>query len=327
MKQIDGRKAVVINSGNVYSMYAKFAERHGYPDAVAPIYRSDKRERLNNGEIVTLLVNGPHDARTQGILWIVEKANGDRYVINESGLRIKDAPAYKTAELRAIIDNLTKVTECQTEAIANLARRVAEMERKCNPTPTIGAGKRFDAEVVEADVERKAYGDWVKVASGPVSRCKPSFVRVTRDEVVDRAKADVADLLRKIGEDSVGFNVNREERTVVAYAKRRRSVFAKNAGIARCAPGDVFNTHIGKAIAVRRALGLTVPDDYVNAPKPTEVRVGDVVAGRTGRTFSNGNKTVRVKEIRGNDVWFDIGTYLHESKIVVVDDSRDGVTE
>lgn len=30
-------------------------------------------------------------------------------------------------------------------------------------------------------------------------------------------------------------------------------------------------------MALRRALGLAVPDEYLNAPQPTEVRVGDVV--------------------------------------------------
>ena len=48
-------------------------------------------------------------------------------------------------------------------------------------------------------------------------------------------------------------------------------------GIAKAAPDDCFNVHIGKAIALHRALGLEVPDEYLNAPQPTEVRVGDAV--------------------------------------------------
>jgi hypothetical protein len=48
-------------------------------------------------------------------------------------------------------------------------------------------------------------------------------------------------------------------------------------GIAKCDPSDCFNVHIGKAIALRRALGLVMPVEYLNAPQPTEVRVGDIV--------------------------------------------------
>lgn len=110
-----------------------------------------------------------------------------------------------------------------------------------------------------------------------------------RDEIVEQAKADVEklsnydDVVRyETGTGSfatcnVEFVVNRDKRTVVALLKgvRTGGVYAK--GIAKAAPGDCFNVHIGKAIALRRALGLTVPDEYLNAPQPTEVRVGDAV--------------------------------------------------
>lgn len=46
--------------------------------------------------------------------------------------------------------------------------------------------------------------------------------------------------------------------------------------IAKCAPDDVFNADIGKAIAVGRLFGLDV-DKFVDAPKPTEFTVGHVV--------------------------------------------------
>src|SRR5690606_31968390 len=68
-----------------------------------------------------------------------------------------------------------------------------------------------------------------------------------------------------------------EKRTVVCLLKGFRIPVIYAKGIAKCAPGDCFNVHIGKAIALRRALGLKVPSDYLNAPQPTEVRVGDVV--------------------------------------------------
>ncbi|AZJ44261.1 hypothetical protein AB0R79_10015 [Bacillus velezensis] len=110
-----------------------------------------------------------------------------------------------------------------------------------------------------------------------------------RDEIVKQAKVDVWELTKN-GDGvrykldafyhascEVEFVVNRHKRTVVVLLKgiRTREVYAR--GIAKAASDDCFNVHIGKAIALRRALDLTVPDEYLNAPQPTEVRVGDVI--------------------------------------------------
>ncbi|WP_175075768.1 hypothetical protein [Bacillus glycinifermentans] len=107
-----------------------------------------------------------------------------------------------------------------------------------------------------------------------------------RDEIVEQAKADIAKLApngvikRPIGECDAEFIVNRNKRTVVVLIKGRYSGRVYVKGIAKAAPDDCFNVHIGKAIALHRALGIEVPDEYLNAPQPTEVRVGDVVAYR-----------------------------------------------
>ncbi|ANY67714.1 hypothetical protein BBD42_15505 [Paenibacillus sp. BIHB 4019] len=132
-------------------------------------------------------------------------------------------------------------------------------------------------EGVTADIKR------LDATSGIVSYTPT----VTRDDIVERAKADIDGLRggsRECGKYvynhygvNADFIVNREKRTVVCLLRGYQSgdIYAK--GIAKCAPGDVFNSHIGRAIALRRALGLEVPAEYYNAPKPTEVRVGDVV--------------------------------------------------
>lgn len=100
-----------------------------------------------------------------------------------------------------------------------------------------------------------------------------------RDEIVEQAKADVERLRtnnRLWRTFDITFDINRESRTVEAVAKKPNSRTAFY-GTAICAPDDCFNIHIGEAIALHRALGLEVPDEYLNAPQPTEVRVGDVV--------------------------------------------------
>ncbi|SET43175.1 hypothetical protein SAMN05216389_11152 [Oceanobacillus limi] len=113
-----------------------------------------------------------------------------------------------------------------------------------------------------------------------------------RDEIVERAKSDVESLKDSKGgitsrlgyrEGESGiicdaeFIVNDGKRTVVCLLKGQLSSIVYARGIAKCAPNDCFNVHIGKAIALRRALGLEVPSEYLNAPQPTEVRVGDIV--------------------------------------------------
>ncbi|MEC1507039.1 hypothetical protein P9D42_15445 [Bacillus haynesii] len=103
-----------------------------------------------------------------------------------------------------------------------------------------------------------------------------------RDEIVEQAKADVERLSNRYLRNtycgcSTKFAVNHEKRTVVALLKGVITGKVYTKGIAKAAPDDCFNVHIGKAIALHRALGLEVPDEYLNAPQPTEVRVGDVV--------------------------------------------------
>ena len=76
--------------------------------------------------------------------------------------------------------------------------------------------------------------------------------------------------------DKLEFVINEEKRTVVALIKGVASgdLYAK--GIAKYNPNDVFNEHIGKAIALGRALGLDV-SEFEQAVQPTELAVGMIV--------------------------------------------------
>ncbi|ATP95447.1 hypothetical protein CSE15_16505 [Bacillus altitudinis] len=145
-----------------------------------------------------------------------------------------------------------------------------------------------------------------------------------RDGVVDKAKEDVKD--RTCDDFAVytyDFIVNAEKRTVVALRKLFENGRVISKGIAKCAPDDCFNAHIGKAIALRRALGLEVPSEYLNVPQPTDVRVGDVVNYRNAYVLEvvddshiPGAKpvsTIRISALQGSG-----GGY------VIIDDSRAG---
>lgn len=110
----------------------------------------------------------------------------------------------------------------------------------------------------------------------------PKSDQQKRDEIVAQAKEDVEYVVRRCTTARTEFIVNTEKRTVVSIRKVLRNGRVISKGIAKCAPNDCFNAHIGKAIALRRALGLEVPAEYLNVPQPTEVRDGDYVEHYVG---------------------------------------------
>ncbi|MGE6627851.1 hypothetical protein [Bacillus pumilus] len=148
-----------------------------------------------------------------------------------------------------------------------------------------------------------------------------------RDIIVARAKVDIEALYATDLGYYHDFIVNAEKRTVVALRKSYAEDYIRDRGIAKCAPNDCFNAHIGKAIALRRALGLSVPSEYLNVPQPTEVRVGDITRGRTAFSMRTYEETVwkiedgKYKYIGGE---YD---YIDDADLVVIDDSRAGEGE
>lgn len=157
-----------------------------------------------------------------------------------------------------------------------------------------------------------------------------------RDRIVERAKADIDSLkgrrrgarygsiddLYHISDGShsgsialrAKFVINKHKRTVVVILYGAFSNKVRARGIAKCAPNDCFNVHIGKAIALRRALGIEVPDEYLNAPQPTEVRNGDLIKSEWAGHIYEIGKEINEVEWRQND---------HIPKII--DDSREGI--
>lgn len=127
-------------------------------------------------------------------------------------------------------------------------------------------------------------------APAQIAPTKPDVPgKLTRAAIIAKATTDVAELTANGQRYSevlppgsrcygllynVKFRINRDKRVVVCEIVSRRSgrKFAK--GFAKAAPDDVFHAEIGKAIALRRALGLPVPDEYVNAPQPEKAEVG-----------------------------------------------------
>ncbi|WP_263560496.1 hypothetical protein [Paenibacillus polymyxa] len=137
--------------------------------------------------------------------------------------------------------------------------------------------------------------DTIRAILGDVTKTEPASL--TRATVIEKARTDVAELTRKMLSSSANsdgnftfnqctskpeFHVNRDKRAVTALVRGVYGNTILEKGIAKAAPDDVFHAEIGKAIALRRALGLTVPSEYTDAPKPDDLRKGHIVAKASG---------------------------------------------
>lgn len=191
---------------------------------------------------------------------------------------------------------------------------------------------------------------------------KPTFepIAQTREEIINEAIADVAELLKGeffglgIGATELGRKVRKHVGHSVCFGsndeianffvnKRKRVVVAKiysnhvtntqgdgtyiATGIARCAPSDVFNEHVGKAIALRRALGLPVPTKYyeVGGIAPEGKQVGDVVQHGKGcaefASYEGEVATLNTRRNNGVDEPFAYYNSPFAKRAKVIDDS------
>jgi hypothetical protein len=165
-----------------------------------------------------------------------------------------------------------------------------------------------------------------KIQTPPIPSAHPQDIR---DEIIEKAKMDVAELEGEYPGNKfsrIDIIVNKEKRTVVALWKRMGIVVRR--GIAKCDPSDCFNIHIGKAIALSRVLGLEVPAEYLNAPQPTKVQVGDVVE------YTQWDTNVLVIDndaeyTDAGETWLESAQYSfsESSNFKILDDSREEVAE
>lgn len=154
-----------------------------------------------------------------------------------------------------------------------------------------------------------------------VKRVVEETPQAKRDRIVEQAKAD----FNGWNVSTVEYVVNKRKRTIACliYGPDTGKVVRK--GIAKCAPGDCFNEHIGKAIALRRALGLEIPFEYLSAPQPTEVRVGDLVRLKLTGRWDGNIETVTGFNYKGKPVTDESPGYVDENQYEIIDDSREEV--
>lgn len=113
------------------------------------------------------------------------------------------------------------------------------------------------------------------------------------------------------------FIVNVDKRTVVCLLRDQvhEGIHAK--AVAKCAPDDVFNAGIGKAIALGRALGLEPAEFTHEAVQPTErvygmmLRCTDGTIRKVVQKFSGGSDTTELNSYNAKN-----GTIIDDTDAV-----------
>lgn len=117
------------------------------------------------------------------------------------------------------------------------------------------------------------------------------------------------------------FIVNVEKRTVVCLLRAQCNKDVQAKAVAKCAPDDVFNADICKAIALGGALGLDV-SEFENAVKPTEVVVGMVVNNSYVHAAENGWGVGKVKTLDGGTGYrVEDGSWSFVRSAIITDDT------
>ncbi|MGF9741954.1 hypothetical protein ABEX06_00495 [Bacillus safensis] len=265
------------------------------------IYKTEKRKANVGERILITNVNVMEDRYENGAVLLVGSLRGDGAVYDDLGRLVY------LEEYEVIVGEHTPAPNLDEMDYGELVSLVEDaMKALRTRSYKLGYDQgRFDAEI--------------EAVNGTYEKTDQQ----KRDEVVAQAKEDV-ETLKMRNRLSKAFNieivVNSESRSVEATAKvpnSRKSFY----GIAKCAPSDCFNAHIGKAIALRRALGLEVPTEYLNVPQPTEVRVGDVIRGRQANGVEFYEETIQ--NIKDGAYYYDDGfDFISNAELVIIDDSR-----
>lgn len=119
------------------------------------------------------------------------------------------------------------------------------------------------------------------------------------------------------------FIVNTDKRTIVALLKPLGSNQVVKRGITKCNPTDVFNEHIGKAIALGRALGLDV-SEFEQAVQPT-VEVGQIVEDTKPALGINASGRVRALckgALGSNGYRTENGKWSHIETVKIINDTN-----
>lgn len=215
-----------------------------------------------------------------------------------------DVLAMHDYELRHI--ELVSASQSETQRITTLENEIKALTSRI----TALEKTKPQAVTIESHTFTTAQGtDVKKIAESLAKLIKPQTPNQRRKAVIERAKAFVEDVekgaldpddrnddlgngnrLYEVHTTKPEYHVNKEKRVVTVLIKGANYGKVMGRAIARCSPDDVFNVHIGKAIALAKAYGLEVPREFTHAPQP-EPAIGQRIEAKRG-PFSNGERTV-----------------------------------
>lgn len=296
-------------------------------------------EAFRTGEIVTVHQRASFegDGPSTSFLDGDRGSHGADYAVLEPLITADLAPTPTHLSTLPLVDQYA-------ENITVLTRKIAQLEE---------GAKALEKRILA--LETDSAPACVDVASGSVDTsvlsALPSYAKSAqqiRDEIVERAKADVGDLRKFSGKQipndsvrfwpetklphayislhSVEFVVNSAKRTVVAIIRCTVDGMTTR-GIAKCTPGETFNSALGKAIALYRALGLEVPAEYLTCPQPAEISVGDVVRGArpSGYYSADCRFTITSGNVGGTYKYAECPTDWIDAEQIgaIMDDSRE----
>ena len=236
--------------------------------------------------------------------------------------------AYEEEESEDISNVSVRVGIEGGEKFKSLADSVSELNDKVEIISNLIVELK-EATIAVADELAEAIV--VEPVGEPVQETK-----LSREEVVQLAIDYVEEQIDINGDVVIGthdlspeFIVDIENRIVLALL---RSPYATGAivsrGIAETSEDDVFNEHIGKAIALARALGEEVPEEFIIAPQPEQAEVGMIVASIfDGKEYELTGRAEHL-DVKGEGRAFYIfgsnALWVGSDQFTIIDDSNVG---
>ena len=192
----------------------------------------------------------------------------------------------EVAELKKVVEGLTQVEPAPTSvSMLDLVHEVCEKEARQNQTNNQKRAAIIEKAKLFVE-ERKA--------------CREG------DEV-NQDKVNGNSTSRNHWYDTDFVTKNNKVVALVYWLEygKKRTRSPKEIGRSKCHPHDVFNEHIGKAIALGRALGLDV-SEFEQAVQPDEVVVGMEIQYKDD--FPNHpNEKRTIKSVGSKRLWFTNG--------------------
>lgn len=263
----------------LYSRELKYIEK--VAEQVAKFKVGDKVRAVNNdyfekGEVLTIKINDESGhmpincTNGRGTFWLnlsdVELIS-QKPTKNQRIATLEQTVANLQAEVEALKDaqKAPTMTVKADVDVAKIAESLAKAIEKHSPNEqrkaVIAEAKAF-VKAQKTDVTGRVVSGFNLPAEGK---------RVSISDVY----SFVSNGTRKVCDAE--FHINAEKRIVTVLLKGAITKRLYGKAIAKCAPDDVFNADIGKAIALGRALRLDV-ERFEKAVQPSDVVVGQVHA-------------------------------------------------